>query len=147
VFRHWEGVAKRSAGHIRPQALIDEALGFLISSDWVIGEAQELNIHASARQVRRQFDRDRHEQFPTDKEFKAFLKSSGQTVADLLFRVRLSILSDRIQRHAVAGQHGAAAQEQALSRFVSEFKSKWQARTYCSPQYAVSDCGHVQAVL
>jgi hypothetical protein len=122
-------------------------MGFLISSDWVIGEAQALNVRVSDEEVRRRFDRIRHEQFPKRGEFKAFLKSSGQTVADLLFRVRGNLLSTRIQQRVVAGQHGASAQANALARFVSEFHMKWRAQTYCSAAYAVGDCGHVQAVV
>jgi hypothetical protein len=127
------GVARRAEGKRRPNAhpLVDEVMGFLISSDWVLGEAQDLNIYVSAAEVRRRFDHSRREQFPKRGEFKAFLRSSGQTVADLLFRVRLSILSTRIQRQVIA----------------SEFANKWRAQTYCSPPYAVRDCGHVQTVL
>jgi hypothetical protein len=33
--------------------LVDEVMGFLISSDWVIGEAQDLNVRVSEAQVRR----------------------------------------------------------------------------------------------
>lgn len=122
-------------------------MGFLISSDWVIGESQALNVRVSAEEVRHRFDRIRREQFPKRREFNAFLRSSGETVADLLFRVRLNLLTARMQRQIIAGQHGTAAQEHAIAHFVSEFKSKWRAQTYCSPGYAVSDCGQVQAVL
>ena len=121
-------------------------MGFLISSDWVIGEAQALNVRVSDQEVRRAFDRIRRQQFPKRREFNAFLRSSGQTVADLLFRVRLNMLSTRIERQITAGKRDSSAQE-ALARFVSEFKSKWRAQTYCSPAYAVTDCGHVRAVL
>jgi hypothetical protein len=122
-------------------------MGFLLSSEWVLGEAQELDVVVSASDVRTSFDRIRHEQFPKRGEFTAFLRSSGQAVADVLFRVKLSLLTERIQGRVVAGQQGATAQERALSSFVGEFKSKWLARTYCLPAYAVRDCGHVQAVL
>jgi hypothetical protein len=153
LFRHWATIAERaepraqrhSAGDVH--ALIDEVMGFLISSDWVIGEANDLNVRVSPAQVRRRLDRIRHEQYPKRREFKAFLRSSGQTVADVLLRVRLNILSERIQRQVLTDVHGAKAREEALTRFVKEFKSKWGAQTYCSPQYTISDCGHVQAVL
>src|SRR5689334_11648761 len=57
VFLHWKQVAKRAQRHARPRALIEQAMGFLISSDWVIGEASELNVRVSEAAVRRQFDR------------------------------------------------------------------------------------------
>jgi hypothetical protein len=153
LFRHWTEVARRAEGprqrrgapHVR--ALVQEVMGFLLSSYWVIGEAKDLNVHLSDAQVRRAFDRIRRQQFPKRGEFTSFLRSSGQTVADLLFRVRLMLLSGRLQRQIISAQHGARAQEEALARFVREFKAKWRAQTYCATQYAVEDCGHVQAVL
>jgi foldase protein PrsA len=148
LFRHWASVARREEGkRPKPQVLIDQVMGFLISSDWVIGEAQTLNVQVSNQEVRRAFDRTRRQQFPKRREFEAFLKSSGQTVADLLFRVRINLLTMRVQRQVLAGQHGAAAQENALAQFAKQFTTKWRAQTYCAPAYAVHGCGHVQNVL
>ena len=148
IFRHWASVTKRSEGkRANARVVIYQVMGFLISSDWVIGEARDLNVRVSDVEAWRSFDRIRREQFPKSREFTAFLKSSGETVADLLFRVRVNLLSARIQRRIVAGQHGTPAQEHGVEHFVSEFKSKWRAQTYCAPPYAVSDCGHVQSIL
>lgn len=153
TFLDWLTVARKDDGPAskhspsKDSQLVSEVMGFLISSDWVIGEAQERHIVISETKVRHTYDHIRHQQFPRNREFKAFLKSSGETVADLLFRVRLNLLSAKIQRQVIAGHHGAHSQKQALSRFVREFKTRWQAQTYCEPAYAVSDCGHVQAPL
>jgi hypothetical protein len=113
----------------------------------VLGEATDLNIRVSEGEVRHTFDHIRNQQFPKKKEFKAFLKQSGQTVADLLFRVRLNLTSTRIQRHVTAGHRGVRSQQRALKRFIHHFKLKWEAQTYCDPAYVVQDCGHVQASL
>jgi hypothetical protein len=149
TFAHWADVARRSAGKHPPPAaeVTKEAMGFLVSSDWVLGEAADLNIDVSEAKVRHTFDHIRGEQFPKQKEFKIFLRKSGQTVADLLFRVRLNLLSTGIQRHVLAGHRGAKSRQRALGGFVQEFKLKWTAQTYCEPGYAISDCGHVQAGL
>ncbi len=162
VFRHWADVARRSeappgADHVETaakkpgehrataKAVAEEVLGFLISSDWIIEEADALHIHLSARTVRHRFERVRAEQFRKPGEFGRFLTDSGQTAEDIMFRVKLNLLSMRIQRHVLAGRHGAHAQQQALSRFIRGFKGRWQARTYCTPSYAVVDCGHIVA--
>ena len=47
----------------------------------------------------------------------------------------------------LAGHHSARSRQLALQRFVTRFKRKWQAQTYCEPVFAVPDCGHVQASL
>jgi len=160
TFSHWASIARRSeepspspvhtaSKHHAPSAgeVINQVMGFLISSDWVLGEATDLNIHVSEGEVRHTFDHIRAQQFRRKNEFKGFLKQSGQTVADLLFRVRLNLTSTRIQKHVLAGHHGAHSQQRALKRFVHDFKLKWEAQTYCDPAYAVTDCGHVQAWL
>lgn len=154
TYLHWLTIANKSQG--RPSkgqpaptaaGLLKEVMSFLISSDWVIGEARDLKVSVSAAEVRRAFDRIKGNQFPKQREFIAFLRKSGETIADLLFRVRLNLLSSGIQRHIVAGHHGSRNQQHALSQFVKGFRAKWMSQTYCAPQYAIEDCGHVQSVL
>jgi hypothetical protein len=152
TYSHWLTVAKAEAGPsvkrhhtASAKALQSEVLGFLISSEWVIGEAKDRGVSVSAAKIKGEFDHIRHAQFPKRREFQAFLRGSGETVADLLFRVELNLLSAGIQKQVEAGHHGAASKRRALSRFVNGFKVKWQAQTYCAAQYAVADCGHVQS--
>jgi len=153
-FSHWASIAEKSdpppkgapsASHATE--VRNEVMAFLISSYWVIGEAQSLAVDVSTRAVRRSFERIRREQFPRRREFADFLKRSGETVADLLFRVRLMLSSERIQQHVLSGHHGARNQANALERFVEMFKAKWRGQTYCTALYAVSDCGHVESSL
>jgi hypothetical protein len=122
-------------------------MGFLISADWVIGEARDLNVHASPAEVRRTFNRTRKAQFPKQSEFQAFLGRSKETVTDILLRVELDLLSQHLQRRVVAGVHGVHKKHEALKHFVSDFRKKWTAQTYCTTQYASQDCGHIQAAL
>jgi len=149
TFSHWADIARRSGGKHPPSAagVTSEVMGFLISSDWVLGEAAELDVHVSEGEVRHSFDRIRAAQFPKLKGFTAFLKQSGETVADLLLRVRLNLTSERIEKRVTAHHHGARSQLRAMKRFLHEFKLKWTAQTYCEPGYAISDCGRVQAGL
>lgn len=118
-------------------------MGFLISSEWVIREAQQLGIQVPDAQVKRTFEQIRHEQFPRRGECKKFLRSSGETVADLLLRVRLNLLSAAIQQRVVAGQTTQEGKEQAMASFLSSFAARWRAQTECLAGYAVHDCGVV----
>lgn len=139
LFSHWFTIAERvssPSGRAHPAGFLQEVMGFLISSDWVLGQAQELHITATDTEVRHTFDSIRYQQFPHEREFKKFLKSSGQTVEDLLLRVRLNILSSRIQRHVI--KHG-----RSLNHFVVQFRRRWSGRTYCQKAYFVEDCGQV----
>jgi hypothetical protein len=154
TYSHWLAIAEKDAeplpkGSRRPSAgeMRNEVLDYLISSYWVIEEAARLNVHVSEVEAKRSFDRIRAQQFPKRREFTAFLRQSGQTVADLLFRVKLNLLSTRIQRRVLAGHHGAQQQQRALLLFVRGFKARWKSVTYCEPQYVVADCGHTQSPL
>src|SRR5262249_42901045 len=129
--------------HLSRHTVVKEVLGFLISSDWVLGEAAALSINVTEAQVRHRFERIRHQQFPHRGEFAHFLHSSGQTVADLLYRVRLNMLSTAIQHKVVSTGPTEKERPHALAEFISTFKAKWQPQTYCAPGFAVVDCGHV----
>lgn len=154
TFNHWAKVARKNETQQgsrrvkRPPApaaqTIKEVMGFLISNDWVIGEASELGINVSEATVKRHFDHIRAQQFPHRREFRKFLRNSGQTIADLLLRVRLNILSVAIQKHVLASVKGAKAKEHAESEFVQGFKARWQSQTVCVAAFTVTDCGPTQ---
>lgn len=148
TFRHWSTVAQAESEHQPSVAEVTaQTMGFLISTDWLLDEARELNIHVSQAEVKRTFNRLRKAQFPKQYEFQAFLRKSKEVLPDLLLRVELNLLSQRIQRHVTAHEHSSREKQRALARFVEQFKDKWTAQTYCATQYATQDCGHVQAAL
>lgn len=151
AFKHWSAVAQTEEHpHTKhkpsARAVTEQVMGFLISADWVRGEAANLKVHVSSTMVQRRFHEERQAQFPKLREFRKFLRESKQTVADLLMRVELDILSERIQQRVTAGHKSANGQARALKHFVNNFSPKWTATTYCAPQYAVRDCGHVQVI-
>jgi hypothetical protein len=143
TLEHWTAVAEKAEARAGRTAATRESMAFLISGDWVLDEARDLGVQVSELEVRHNFDHIRAQQFHTRREFRAFLRSSGQTVADLLFRTRLNLTSERIQRHFLSGHAGAKSKAEALARFVAGFKRKWKAQTYCAAAYAVGDCGRV----
>jgi foldase protein PrsA len=83
------------------KSLQQEVLGFLISSSWVLGEASSLGVKVSDKEVKKQFEKIKTQQFPKAAEFQKFLSTSGQTVSDLLLRVKLNLLSSKIQQKIV----------------------------------------------
>ena len=95
---------KRTATELKTQCeqqfktLKTEVLGFLISSNWVIKEGESLGVKVSDSEVKKQFNKIKTEQFPKAAEFEKFLASSGQSVSDLLLRVKLNMLSQKIQQ-------------------------------------------------
>ncbi len=104
------------------KSLSQEVLGFLISSEWVIGEAGSLGIKLSDKEVKKQFQSIKAQQFPKAAEFEKFLASSGQTVSDLLLRVKLNMLSTKIQSKIVKTK-GTISQSQ-VEKYYNENQSR-----------------------
>jgi hypothetical protein len=120
-------------------ALKEKVLDFLISSDWVLGEGTSLGVKLTDAEVKKQFGKIKSEQFPKASEFEKFLTTSGETVSDLLLRVKLNMLSQKIQQKVVAGLAARPAQA-VLRAFLATFQKKWKAKTNCSLGYIVADC-------
>jgi parvulin-like peptidyl-prolyl isomerase len=86
------------------KTLQQEVLGFLISSEWVIGEGSSLGVKVSDKEVKTQFEKIKTQQFPKPADFQKFLATSGQSVSDLLLRVKLNLLSSKIQQKIAKGK-------------------------------------------
>ncbi len=91
--------------------LRDQVMQFLISAQWIEAEAEERDIEASAGEVNRMFDEQKRQSFPSDAEYRQFLQASGQTEADLKFRVRLDVLSNKVREQIVKGKANASNAE------------------------------------
>jgi foldase protein PrsA len=105
------------------KSLQQEVLSFLISSSWVIGEAGALGVKVSDAEVKKQFEKIKSEEFPKPEEFKKFLASSGQTVSDLLLRVKLNMLSTKIQQKISKKKTTVSSAE--VEKYYKEHKSQY----------------------
>jgi foldase protein PrsA len=125
-----------------------KALYFLISSDWLSGEAAELGVKVTAKDVKQQLAFVRS-QFPTEAAYLSSLGAPKVTVSDMELRVKFSLLATKLaQKFEVqtqTQQSTAAEQHQALHRLGQEFKQKWTARTSCSAGYLVALCKQYKA--
>ena len=79
-------------------AVKQQVMQFLVSAKWIEGEASERGVTATDAEVKRQFEQTKDQSFPNDKAYQRFLKTSGQTEEDLLFRVELDVLSNKIRQ-------------------------------------------------
>lgn len=124
-----KGQSKPTAAQLKTQceqqyqSLQQQVLGFLISSSWVIGEAEDQGVKVTDKEVKKQFEQIKNQQFPKAAEFQKFLQTSGQTISDLLLRVKLNLLSSKIQQK-VAKQKGSVTQAQ-ISKYYNEHKSQF----------------------
>jgi foldase protein PrsA len=74
---------------------------FLISSQWLLQEAAKRKIVASDSEVRTTFEQQKKQSFPKEADYQKFLTTSGQTEADLLFRIKQTVLINKLQQSIV----------------------------------------------
>ena len=63
-----------------------------------------MDIKVTEEEIKKSFDKQSKEAFPKDADFEKFLKDSGQTEADILKRVRLDTLSNKIREKVTKGK-------------------------------------------
>jgi foldase protein PrsA len=105
-----KGQKKPSAADAKKQckqeydALKQQVVQFLVSAEWIQQEADKRDLKVSDAEVRKQFEDQKKQSFPDDKAYQEFLKSSGMTEEDLLFRVRLDVISNKVREDIVKGK-------------------------------------------
>lgn len=77
--------------------LRDQALNDVLDRAWILGEAEERGIEVSDREVQQEFEQTKKQNFKTEQEYQDFLKQSCFTQADVDQRVRLQVISTKIQ--------------------------------------------------
>ena len=76
---------------------------FLITSAWIEGESDDRGVKVSDTDVKKDFDKQRKQSFPKDKDYLAFLKSSGYVQEDLLYRIQVQDLTTKLRTKILEG--------------------------------------------
>jgi foldase protein PrsA len=105
------------------EALRDQVLQFLMSSAWIEGEAHLQGVKLSDAQIKKVFDGQRQASFPKDKDYLAFLKSSGYVQEDLLYRMKIQSLSDKLRTHVLEGTDKVS--DAAVTNYYNKNKSRF----------------------
>src|SRR4051812_30042026 len=85
------------------EALRDQVMQFLITSAWIEGESNDRGVKVSDTDVKKDFDKQRQQSFPKDSDYAAFLKSSGYVQEDLLYRIKVQDLTNKLRTKVLAG--------------------------------------------
>lgn len=118
----------------RYEALRQQVLGSLISGEWLIGEGEALGLTATEKAIERRMERARRNQYRSEAEFQRGLDFTGETIADQLFRSKIKVFSEAIERRYTG--RGASA----LRRLISGLPKRWASKTRCRPGYVVPNC-------
>jgi phosphatidylethanolamine-binding protein (PEBP) family uncharacterized protein len=135
-YEHWLAVERKLGASGNPS---HQALGFLITSEWVLGEARGRHIALSEAEVKRRFTQLVHQSFPKAGSMHKYLEKSGETEADLLARIKVELLASHIAANVTAGKSSSQRSE-LLSGFERNFQTHWKALTICNPGYVMEDC-------
>jgi foldase protein PrsA len=85
-------------------SLRDQVMQFLISANWIQKEADSQGIKVSDADVQKQFEKTKKQSFPKPDDYQKFLKQSGMTQDDVLFRVKLDQLSTKLREKVTKGK-------------------------------------------
>ena len=105
-----KGQPKPTAAQLKAQCkqeyegLRDQVMQFLISADWIQKEAASQGVKVSDAEVQKQFQQTKKQSFPKEADYAKFLKQSGMTQEDVLFRVKLDRLSTKLREKVTKGQ-------------------------------------------
>jgi foldase protein PrsA len=103
--------------------LREQVVSLLISYRWIQDEAAQRHIKVSDAEVQKSFQQQKKQNFPKESQYQAFLKKYGQTQQDILTRVKLDLLSNKIRAQVIKGKDKVSdAQVQA---FYNKNKSRF----------------------
>lgn len=129
-------------GDPKYKKISEEALGELLDGAWIEGEAAELGLVATDREVEAEAEKIRDQNFKTEAQWHRFLAESKLTPEDVHQRVKLQLLSQKIQYEIENGARGKAGRQQQFKAYVTAFQKKWKKRTLCRADFANERCSN-----
>jgi foldase protein PrsA len=81
-----------------------EVLGFLIRSTWLDQEATKMNVKVTDKEVQKQIDDIKKQQFTQKGSYEKFLQQAGLTNEDVLFQQRVRELQNKITQKVTKGK-------------------------------------------
>src|SRR5688572_29016053 len=122
-YDHWNTVVRKLSPGIKPNDARNQALQVLVSFRWVEGEAERMGVKVSDADVKKSFAEQKQQAFPKEADYQKFLKDTTQTEADIVARVRVDLLGQKIQEQVVKGS--GTVSEKAIADFYSKNKARF----------------------
>lgn len=90
-------------GDKKYEELQETALGEIFDSTWIQGQAEEMGISVTPKEITKELAKLKKQAFKTEQQYKDFLKEAHYTTADVLERVKVQMLSTQIQEQVTEG--------------------------------------------
>ncbi len=100
--------------------LSGQVMDFLIKAYWYQADAHKMGINITDAQVQKALATAKKSQFSTAAQFQSFLKTSGQTVEDILFRVRVNQIFQKL-----TAKHPTTVTTAAITNYYNTHKSQF----------------------
>jgi hypothetical protein len=120
----------------------EEALGELLATSDLEGEAAARHLIVTRTEVSTELAAIKAENFRSEAQYRRFKRHAKFTEAEVRERIRLQIISGLIEEDVTRSVDGEAAQMKALQKFVAVYEKRWRARTVCAPEYAIEGCSN-----
>lgn len=141
------GALKSNCRH-REQYLRANTLNKLISWDWTIGRGLALGMRVTDAQARRRISDVVQGSNLYGPHFAKYLRLTGQTMADILFRSRVQLYETKISERAAELMDTLpkglteSQRQKALAMLANHFLAtdSWVAKTSCRSGFIVSAC-------
>jgi foldase protein PrsA len=101
-------------------SLSGQVMDFLIKAYWYQADAHKLGIKLTDAQVAKALDTAKKAQFSTAAQYQQFLKQSGQTADDILFRVRVNQIFEKL-----TARHPSKVTAAAIASYYASHKSQF----------------------
>jgi parvulin-like peptidyl-prolyl isomerase len=115
--------------------LKETALGEVLDTIWIPGQAEEMGISVTPKEVAAELKKLKKQAFKTEKQYEEFLKESKFTEADVNTRVTIQMLSEQIQ---------AQVTEEAAVPSKSEIEDYYEAAK--SSQYTTPESRDIRLI-
>lgn len=112
-----------------------EVLGFLIRSTWLDQEATKMNVKVTDKEVQKQIDDIKKQQFTQKGSYEKFLQTAGLTNEDVLFQQRVRELQNKITAKVTKGK------DKVTDAQIADYYNKHQS------QFATQERRNVRIVL
>jgi foldase protein PrsA len=103
--------------------LKQDVMQFLIQGEWVQQEADKRGIKVKPAELQKALEDQKKQVFPNDKQYKQFLKTSGMTEDDVLFRVKLNELQQRLTQNVT--EEAAKVSDEDISAYYDKNKKRF----------------------
>jgi parvulin-like peptidyl-prolyl isomerase len=97
------------------------AIGELLNKAWIFGEAEELGIELTKKEVETELAKVKKESFKTEKAFQEFLKEDHFTEKEVQERIELQLISTKIQEKIT--KQAPPPSEEAIKEYYEKEKA------------------------